>query len=209
MFNSLFFKAYSDKEILQTLRKGSEMEVEKLALYLFRERFINIPNTGAARSKLPDKDERNHAYGYALTTFVNKLKGGLELEVEDLDAFFTKIFNDKCIDILRKHTAMKVRLTQAGPSPIENLEPVFQKLSGEAQNSLAKLLARLDLKRVLEELKKMGNCFDLIVMQKIDGFSYQEIAPILGLTPEAARTRTSQCLKQLRNNLQGELNFKI
>lgn len=204
-----FFKAYTDLQILQILRNGSEKEVEQLSRYLFRERFIKVPNTGAARARLPDNDERHHAYGYALTTFIHKIKAGLDLDVDNLDAFFTKIFNDKCIDIVRQATARKVRLAQTGPSAVEELEPMFYKLSFESQSILSRLVARQDLERVLDELKKMGNCFDLIVMQKIDGFSYQEMAPVLGLTPEAARTRTSQCLQQLRTRLQGELHFNI
>lgn len=116
-----------------------------------------------------------------------------------LKTYFSRIFNNKCIDHFRKNTTTKSRVH----TWTDDLEKVS---NHEAGQNIQKYLEQTELLDNLKaELRKLGKACQQIILDYAFGYSFAEIA--IRLTPpmknaQTVKSKKSQCMKKLMQQIQ-------
>lgn len=195
-------KKYSDKEIIQILQNGSRKEVAAMHQHLLSIVFSKICNARKAIAILNNKTLREEAFHEAYTVFIHKINTNNFKGESNLSTFFTKIFLDKCVDVLRKINTNKYIANR--PGPVE-MEEQIQNLPQQSQDILHDLFIKTDMEMVYQTLKDMNNNCEAIIRLNIQGYRHAEIAKILHLKPATVKTRNTQCKNALIKQLKGKL----
>lgn len=195
-------KKHSDSEVIHTLLKGSRKEVASMHNYLLSITLSKVCHARKARAILNDKEMREVVFHEAYTIFIIKIKSDSFKPESKLSTFFTKIFLDKCVDMLRKINTDKYKANRPGELEIEERLRNLAPLSYDILNDL---YTKTDMEIVRQTLEKMDNNCPEIIQLRLQGYSHAEIADILGLTAATVKTRNSQCRKKLIEKLKGKL----
>ena len=112
-----------------------------------------------------------------------------------LDTYISQIATNKCISALRKRTAVRAG-GQTGHLSLEVVDGVV----GTAADTPDLPLLQKEQQEILRRgLRTLGEtCQSILRFRFSDGFSYQEIATLLGVQEGTVASRLSRCLVELR-----------
>jgi RNA polymerase sigma-70 factor (ECF subfamily) len=188
----------NDNELIQQIRQGG-YPMEKCLEFFYKDniRFIGLMQKrfGLSRESLLD------AYSDAIIDFKEQVRNHQFQQKSKCSTYFFSIYNNKCIDILRKKTTYTI--TNEIPENLKDTAPdIVQMLTITVERDyLEKIIARLS-----------AGCKD-ILMDWNDGYSMEDIAQRNHLlNAHVARSKRYACLQQLlvlagRSNMVADKGF--
>jgi RNA polymerase sigma factor (sigma-70 family) len=173
----------NDNEIIQEiLQGGSHMEKCLEAFYKENTRFIGVMGKkyGLTREAAID------AYTDSIIDFKEQVKNRQFQQKSKCSTYLYSIFNNKCIDILRKKTTYTI--TNNLPENMKDQSP-----------DIVQMLTMTVEKKYLDDLMaKLGSGCREILIDWNDGYSMDEIAERNTLlNAHVARSKRYSCLQQL------------
>ena len=172
-----------DRELIANILAGG-MKMEDGLSNFYRENHKLVKVMGK-KYGLQDEDLLD-AYTDSVISFRDQVVRGNFQQKSKCSTYLFKIFQNKCIDILRKNSTNIIKVEM--PAHIQDTNPdIVQRLSTSVKKQYL-----LDLMDQLNESCKG------ILLDWNDGYSMAEIASRNGLLNEhVARSRRYACLKQL------------
>lgn len=183
---------HTDEALIEAIRAGGNRQEQGIRnLY---DQFFYLTRDG--RKKYPTLDESDlvTAYNSAVISLRKQLLTGAFRGDSALGTYFTRIFTNKCIDLLRKQKS-GVQTTPYEYAPeVEDKTP----------NALNRLIQSDQLERVRRQLQAIGEvCKQILLDSEYYGYSAEEIAARIGFSNAASvNSKKYSCLQKLREALQ-------
>ncbi len=174
-----------------TQRKSSENLLFSTFIYFVKQ---GIRKYGLAEEQAFD------AYSDTILSIIHNVNTGKFHITMPLKSYAYKIFNNKCIDIVRKNSINKKRVHFTTP-----LDSVVTQLPDETSNIIQKLITKNELSTITKKLMEIGEkCRELLLLSN-DGYTAKEIAVIMGFkTPLIVNTQRLRCIRKLTELIQNE-----
>ncbi|HEX5151866.1 MAG TPA: RNA polymerase sigma factor [Parafilimonas sp.] len=185
-------KQFAEQEILNSLRSSSPIIRRKGEEQLFKQ-YDYFMNLGINKYSLP-KDSISDAYSDTILAAIESIINYSFREKSSLKTFLFQIFQNKCIDILRKNTTRRnsVHRTVA-------INGSQMHLSDPSQSVLEKLIERTEMDTLKEQLKKLCDKRQRLILLCAEGYTDKEIAVEMNFkTPFVVKTCRLRCIHSLR-----------
>lgn len=183
--------AFTDEEIIEGLRdRKYNRTVFENHLFDQHKGFVQQ----AIEKYRLSKEDALSAYADAILALIDQMEKGNFRGESKLSTYLYKIFQNKCIDQVRKNTAQQSRF--------QWLEEISH-IGEEVKDTLDQLLARERVEQLVGLLDKLGkNCKDLLLLWG-EEYSLEEIAHILQFKDAGSvKSRKYKCLKELKDSYQ-------
>lgn len=180
-----------DSEIIRSL-KESKMARRKAEEELF-SRHIYFIKDGINKYSLDQEDAFN-AYSDTILQAIVSLSGDRFEERSSLKTYLYRIFNNKCVDLIRKRTTNKSSVHQT--TPISDMLAV---ISDPAKTVIQLLIEKNDIDLLKKKLEETGeNCKQLLSMFA-EGYNDKEIAMNMEYkSADVVKTSRLRCMDKLR-----------
>jgi len=140
------------------------------------------------------EDEAFDAYSDSVLAALDKLNKGLFEGRSTLKTWLFQIFQNKCVDLVRKKTTNKNSIHHT----TSITEMLFQ-LSDASKSIIQQLVERADRVLLKQRLNELGAKCRELLMLSADGYSDREIASELDYkSPDVVKTSRLRCLERLR-----------
>ncbi|GAB3901943.1 hypothetical protein GCM10028803_27540 [Larkinella knui] len=149
--------------------------------------------TGTRKHRLQE-DDCASAYSDTILTVIEHILAGHFEGRSELATYIYQIFNNKCIDLIRKKSTQRDQVHQA-----VSLDDSLLQLPDSARSIVQQLIAQSDVDRLRSLIGKLGEkCRDMILAWG-EGYSDEEIARQLNYnTASVAKTSRLRCLERLK-----------
>jgi len=176
----------TDKKFIENILLGGN-NMHKTIEWFYHENYSLVYKmTGSHKLS---KEDTLDAYSDAITAFVENIRTLKFRGDSKCSTYFIRIFNNKCIDILRKKTTNRINENTIFLDDMKT-EPILT-IVNEEQEDFSGFLAQLS--EVCRE----------VLMDWSDGFSMDDIAERNGLkNAHTARSKRYNCFQQLMEMLQ-------
>ncbi len=180
-----------DEEMIRNL-KESKMVRRKAEEELF-SRHIYFIKEGVNKYSLDQEDAFN-AYSDTILQVINNIAGNLFEKRSSLKTYLYRIFNNKCVDLIRKKTTNKSSVHQTAP-----ISDMLSMISDPAKTVIQQLIEKNDIDLLRTKLNDTGeNCKQLLTMFA-DGYNDKEIAINMEYkSADVVKTSRLRCLDKLR-----------
>jgi RNA polymerase sigma factor (sigma-70 family) len=180
-----------DHDITQNLRSGGNARRWAEAT-LFRK-YIYYIREGRSKYSISE-EESFDAYTDAVLSAIETITKGKFENRSSLKTYLYKIFQNKCVDLIRKKTTNKMSVHRAGA-----IDEMLLELSDETKPVIQQLIDQTDAAALKAALASLGEkCMQLLQLFS-EGFSDREIADVAGYkTGEVVKTSRMRCLTRLR-----------
>ena len=180
-----------DSEIIRSL-KESKMARRKAEEELF-SRHIYFIKDGINKYSLDQEDAFN-AYSDTILQAIVSVSGDRFEERSSLKTYLYRIFNNKCVDLIRKRTTNKSSVHQT--TPISDMLAV---ISDPAKTVIQLLIEKNDIDLLKKKLEETGeNCKQLLSMFA-EGYNDKEIAMNMEYkSADVVKTSRLRCMDKLR-----------
>ena len=181
----------ADEEMIRNL-KESKMVRRKAEEELF-SRHIYFIKEGVNKYSLDQEDAFN-AYSDAILQVINNISGNLFEKRSSLKTYLYRIFNNKCVDLIRKKTTNKSSVHQTAP-----ISDMLTMISDPAKTVIQQLIEKNDIELLKTKLNETGeNCKQLLSMFA-EGYNDKEIAINMEYkSADVVKTSRLRCLDKLR-----------
>jgi RNA polymerase sigma factor (sigma-70 family) len=181
----------ADEELIKglqqnnALRRKAEEELFNRHAYFIKE--------GMSRYSLPE-EEAFDAYSDTILQAIDNIVRGLFEKRATLKTYLYRIFNNKCVDLIRKKTTNKSSIHQTMP-----ISDMLSMIADSAKTVIQQLIEKTDLVTLKNKMKELGeNCRKLLAMFA-DGYNDKEIAVLMEYkTADVVKTSRLRCLDKLR-----------
>jgi RNA polymerase sigma-70 factor (ECF subfamily) len=184
-------KTLSDTELIEGLRSNSSnKQYYEDALY---GRFAYFIEQAESKFRLTHEDAFS-AYSDAVIKALEHITNGRFEGKSSLKTYLYQIFNNKCVDQVRKNTTKKSEVHQA-----TTVNEKLNTISDTAKTVIQRLTEQADIDLLRRKLLEIGdNCRQLLQLSA-EGYSDKEIATILKFkTAAVSKTSRLRCLDKLR-----------
>ena len=180
-----------DEEMIRNL-KESKMVRRKAEEELF-SRHIYFIKEGVNKYLLDQEDAFN-AYSDTILQVINNVSGNLFEKRSSLKTYLYRIFNNKCVDLIRKKTTNKSSVHQTAP-----ISDMLTMISDPAKTIIQQLVEKNDIELLRTKLNEIGeNCKQLLSMFA-EGYNDKEIAINMEYkSADVVKTSRLRCLDKLR-----------
>ncbi len=184
-----------DEEIIEGLVSGGpQRPVFENELYSKYNYFIN---EGCRKYNI-SSDDSFSAYSDAVLSVIHNVLDNSFASRSSLKTYLYKIFNNKCIDFIRKKTTIKERVNV---SAVET--DMLGQLPDNAKIIIEKLIDKQKMIAVKQFLGEIGEKCRQILLLFQDGYSDKEIAEQLSYnSPSVAKVTRLRCLEKIRERMQ-------
>lgn len=180
-----------DEELLNGLRAQGSVK-SKAEDRLF-ERYMYFIEEGSRKHNLSE-DEAFDAYSDSVLAVLEDITSSVFKEASSLKTYLFRIFQNKCVDVVRKKTTKKNEANQGLPL----LEKFFQLADG-AKPVLQKLIDRSEIQLLKQKLASLGESCRQLLQLSAEGFGDKEIAVVMEFkSADVVKTSRLRCLKKLR-----------
>jgi RNA polymerase sigma factor (sigma-70 family) len=193
MANSGISLKIFDAELITCL-KGNDSERKKGENQLFAD-YQYFIKEGERKYKLTH-EEIFDAYVDAVIVVIEKIRNGSFKGLSTIKTYLFQVFQNKCVDLLRKKTTNKQSVHQTG-----ELTGLLSQLSDSAKSIIIQLMENTDFDILKQRLEQLGdNCRQLLLLWA-DGFSDKEIVRQFAYkTPDVVKTTRLRCIDKLRQS---------
>ena len=141
-----------------------------------------------------DQEEAFNAYSDAILQAIQSITAGKFEQRSSLKTFLYKIFNNKCVDLIRKKTTNKSSVHQT-----VSVSDMLTMISDPAKTVIQKLIEKNDTALLKTRLGEIGeNCKKLLSMFA-EGYTDKEIASSMDYkSDDVVKTSRLRCLEKLR-----------
>lgn len=180
-----------DSEIIRNLKK-SKMVRRKAEEELF-SRHIYFIRDGIYKYLL-DKEDAFNAYSDTILQAIDSISGDRFEERSSLKTYLYRIFNNKCVDLIRKRTTNKSSVHQTAP-----ISDMLAMISDPAKTVIQLLIEKNDIDLLKKKLEETGeNCKQLLSMFA-EGYNDKEIAMSMEYkSADVVKTSRLRCIDKLR-----------
>lgn len=141
-----------------------------------------------------NEDEASMAYSDAILATIHQIDSNKFQQRSSLKTYIFKIFQFKCIDLLRANQTQK-----SGHNKTEMLEDFLELLPDEQQDILRKLSVKYEINLLKTKIQAMDERCKTIILAWGEGYKDSEIADELGYQSSAvAKTSRLRCLEKLK-----------
>ncbi|MEO8412440.1 MAG: sigma-70 family RNA polymerase sigma factor [Ginsengibacter sp.] len=182
---------YDDEEMIRSL-KENERPKRKAEEELFN-RHVYFIKEGMNKYSLDQEDAFNAYSDTILQAIDNIVKTRFESR-STIKTYLYRIFNNKCVDLIRKKTTHKSSIHQTAP-----VSDMLEMISDPAKTIIQELIEKNDMALLQTKLDETGeNCKKLLAMFA-EGFSDKEIANSMEYkSADVVKTSRLRCLDKLR-----------
>lgn len=181
----------NDEEMIRNF-KESVMVKRKAEEQLFNSHSYFIRE--AVNKFSIDEEDAFNAYSDAVLQAIQNITTGKFENRSSLKTYLYKIFNNKCVDLIRKKTTNKSSVHQT-----VSVSDMLTMISDPAKTVIQKLVEKNDAELLQARLNEIGeNCKKLLAMFA-DGYSDKEIAASMDYkSDDVVKTSRLRCLEKLR-----------
>lgn len=184
-------KHYSDQEILSGLIQsdGRQPGFED-ALYLQYAYFIE---EGKKKYPLTAEDAFS-CYSDSIMKLIDNIRQGVFEGRSSIKTYLYQVFNNKCVDQVRKNTTKKGAVHQA----IDISDHLYG-MPDDVRNIVQQLIVQADVEELRQRLTEIGENCRKMLLWSADGYSDKEISEMLQFkTAGVAKTSRLRCMERLR-----------
>jgi RNA polymerase sigma-70 factor (ECF subfamily) len=188
----------TDKKVIDGIRAGGT-SMQRAIDWFYKAHFGLVYNMSSTHHI--DKELSIDAYSDAMTAFVDNIRDDKFRGESKCSTYFIRIFNNKCIDVIRKKTTNKAMMHTVS----------FEDLSYDMVQIADNKEEKPDIMKFVNELSSV--CLE-VLMDWSDGFSMDEVAERNNLkNAHTARSKRYNCFQQLMEILRKrnivDTNFKL
>jgi RNA polymerase sigma factor (sigma-70 family) len=182
----------SDEKIAEDLLKG-EGARRKAEEQLF-SRYSYYIKEGMKKYGLTE-DQAFDAYSDTIIACITAIIQSKFEERSSLKTFVYRVFANKCVDVIRKHTTNKEAVHR-----FTDISESLQMLSDSAKTIIQTLIEKADHLELTKKLDRLGdNCRKLLTMFA-EGYSDRQIASSMQYnSADVVKTSRLRCLQKLRH----------
>jgi len=181
----------TEKNILDSLlqsghnKRKAEEQLFNTYSYLIKE---------GIRKHALSEDESFDAYADAVLSVISTVNNGTFEGRSSLKTFVYQVYQNKCIDQVRKKSAIKNKVYQTF-----SITDMLLHLSDSAKSVIQSMIDKTDIDLLRRRLNELGqNCSQLLLLSA-DGYTDKEIAMELEYkSADVAKTSRLRCLDKLR-----------
>jgi RNA polymerase sigma factor (sigma-70 family) len=157
------------------------------------QKYTYLITNGVRKHRLGE-DDCASAYSDTILTVIENILGGRFECRSELTTYIYQIFNNKCIDLIRKKSTQSSRVHDA-----VSLDDSLLQLPDSARSIVQQLIAQSDVERLRNMINKLGDKCREMILAWGEGYSDEEIAKQLNYnTASVAKTSRLRCLDRLR-----------
>jgi RNA polymerase sigma factor (sigma-70 family) len=191
----MFFKKSlpSDNEITTgILAGGSTRRVFENKLY---EKFFYLIKDGTFKHKITEEDASS-SYSDTIIAVIDAIISTKFQEKAQLKTYVYQIFNNKCVDLIRKNATNKESVNNG-----ISIDDFALQMPDDAKMIIESLSEEFEFEKLKQQLIKIGEKCKQMLMAWSEGFSDKEIALMLDYnSPQVAKTSRLRCLEKLKEN---------
>jgi RNA polymerase sigma factor (sigma-70 family) len=191
MGNTNILISQADQKIIDNLRQaGAIKRKEEEQLFNLYSYFIQ---EGVRKYSIIE-EESFDAYSDSLLAAIEKISSGSFEGRSSLKTWLFQIFQNKCVDLLRKKTTNKNSIHKT----VSVSEMLYQ-LSDASKTIIEQLVEKADVDLLKKKLSEMGNKCRELLMLSADGYSDKELSLQLAYkSADVVKTSRLRCLEKLR-----------
>jgi len=180
-----------DEEIIRQL-KESKMVRRKAEEELF-SRHIYFIKEGINKYSLDQEDAFN-AYSDTIIQVIENVSADRFEKRSSLKTYLYRIFNNKCVDLIRKKTTNKSSVHQTAP-----ISDMLTMISDPAKTIIQQLVEKNDVALLKQKLTEIGDTCKQLLSMFAEGYNDKEIAVTMEYkSPDVVKTSRLRCLDKLR-----------
>jgi RNA polymerase sigma-70 factor (ECF subfamily) len=191
----MFFKKSlpSDTEIATgILAGGSTRRIFENILY---EKFYYLIKDGTFKHKITEEDASS-SYSDAIIAVIDAIVSNKFQEKAQLKTYTYQIFNNKCVDQIRKNTTNKESVNQGA-----SIDEFALQMPDESKLIIQQLSEEFEFDKLKKQLALLGEKCKQMLMAWSEGFSDKEISVMLEYnSAQVAKTSRLRCLEKLKEN---------
>ena len=141
-----------------------------------------------------DEDEAFSAYSDCILQAIDNIKSDMFEQRASLKTYLYRIFNNKCVDLVRKKTTNKSSIHQTYP-----VSEMLSMISDSAKTVIQQLIDQTDHDILKMKMAALGNNCKQLLSMFADGYNDKEIAILMEYkTADVVKTSRLRCLEKLR-----------
>lgn len=181
----------SDSTLIVHLRETGA--VKRLAEdQLFRKYLYFIGE--ATRKYSLSNDDASDAYSDATLSVIDTISNGTFRNRSSLKTYLYAIFNNKCVDLVRKNSSNKRSVHRTVQA-----EEMFRQLKDTAKSVLQVMIDKNDGQHILGMVEKLGEACKKILISFANDYSDNDIAMAMNYkSADVVKTTRLRCLEKLR-----------
>ncbi|MEO6843698.1 MAG: sigma-70 family RNA polymerase sigma factor [Ginsengibacter sp.] len=181
----------TDDEMIGVI-KENKLAKRQTETQLFNQ-YSYLIKEGMSKYSLEEEDAFT-AYSDTILQSLDNIADSIFEKRSSLKTYLYKIFNNKCVDLIRKKTTNKRSIYQTAP-----ISEMMDMISDQAKNVIQQLIEKNDFDLLRRRLNELGeNCRKLLLFFA-DGYTDKEIAAFLEYkTADVVKTSRLRCMEKLR-----------
>jgi len=181
----------ADEELIENLRQESSLK-RKGEEQLFTG-YTYFIKEGMHKYGLSE-DEAFDAYSDTILSAIEKIRNGSFEGRSSVKTWLYQIFQNKCVDLLRKKTTNKHSVHQTTP-----INDWLLQLSDAGKSIIQKLIDKTDWDLLKQKLNELGDSCKRLLTFSAEGYSDKEIGELMDYkTADVVKTSRLRCLEKLR-----------
>ena len=181
-----------DSVIIQGIRAGGF--ARRMHENQFYGKYAYFIGKGVRKHRLSE-DESSMAYSDAVLTVIEHICADRFEGRSELKTYLFQIFNNKCVDLIRRNTTKKAQIHQANGLDDHPLNM----LPDDTRTAVQQLMHQQDAQLLNQRLQELGDKCRQMLMAWGEGYKDAEIAEQMSYQSAAVvKTSRLRCLQKLR-----------
>lgn len=182
---------HTDETLIEDICAGGSRQ--ELGIRRLYQQFFYLTRDGRKKYNALDESELVTAYNSAIISLRKHLLAGTFRGDSTLSTYFTRIYTNKCIDLLRKQKSNR------DMAPAE----YYHDVEDETPNALSRLIQKDQVEHIRRQLQRIGEvCKKILLDSEYYGYNSEEIAQRIGFSNAASvNSKKHTCLQKLRELL--------
>lgn len=191
----MFFKksSPSDSDIaIGIIKGGTSRRSFENKLY---EKYYYLVKDGTFKHKITEEDAAS-TYSDTIIAVIDSLVLHKFQEKSQLKTYIHQIFNNKCVDLIRKNSTNKESVNNG-----ISIDDYTLQMPDESKLIIQKLTEEFEFEKLKMELTKLGEKCKQMLMAWAEGFTDKEITIMLDYnSPQVTKTSRLRCMEKLKEN---------
>ncbi len=191
----MFFKKSlpPDPHIIQGIQAGGQQR--RMFENILYEKYFGLIKDASFKHKLSEDDAAS-VYSDSIIAVIDAIVNKKFQEKAQLKTYLFQIFQNKCVDFLRKNSTKKESVHQA-----VTIDDELYHLADDTQHILQQMCNEVAYDKLFTELQRLGEKCKQMLMAWAEGYSDKEIAEQMAYNnASVAKTSRLRCMEKLKEN---------